>query len=311
MSSASGRLGIIALALALGAGAYAAEQMRRSPKLVAISPLQISNETNYPATLYGEDLDEEFTLILEGPGGKKIEIPTTPIDRRHLGVIIPAGLPVAMERARDKFTVRLLDEEMEPVPGETSVMVSNDAAFFTPLDLVEVDGRFYVASPTTDEIISLPRGGGSLTSFRVGDGPRALASYRDPTGHPWLLVVLEHQGAVALVSLDQQADKPLLIATAARPQAVVVDQEQRRAYVSSLAKDVVEVLDLEQRKVVRTIDAHINPRTMALSSGGQTLWVSHGLRGPMARASLAGRRGQSPSARASSWAGTPNPSPSR
>lgn len=275
MSSASGRLGVVVLALALGAGAYAAEQMRRSPKLVAISPLQISNETDYPATLYGEDLDEELTLILEDPTGKKVEIPTTPIDRRHVGVIIPAGLSIALERSRDKFKVRLVDEEHEAVPGETTLMVSNDAAFFTPIDLVEVDGRFYVASPTTDEIISLPRGGGALTSFRVGDGPRALASYRDAAGHPWLLVVLEHQGALALVSLDQQAEKPLLVATGPRPQAVVVDPEQRRAYVSSLAKDVVEVIDLEARKVVRTIDVHINPRTLTLSGGGQTLWVSH------------------------------------
>ncbi|MFO0728009.1 MAG: MtsA protein [Myxococcota bacterium] len=265
---------VVGIALGLTAAGLGAKNLRRAPRLVSISPLQISNETDYPATLFGEDLDEDLTLVIEGPGGMLRELPTVVIDRKHLGTVIPAGLSIAPEHSRERLSVKLLDEERLAVPGEASLTVVNDTAFFTPMDLAEIDGRFYVASPTTDEIVVLPRGGGALSAIKVGDGPRALAPYRDPAGRRWLLVVLEHQAALEMVPLDAP-DHPLFIATSPRPQSVVVDEAGSQAYVSSLALDVVEEIDLIEKARKRAIPVHVNPRTMALSPDRQTLWVSH------------------------------------
>src|SRR5262249_17500088 len=161
--------------------------------------------------------------------------------------------------------------------GGAVLRVVNDSRFPELEDLeVDPDGRrFFVASASTDEIWVLSRDGAPPRRLRVGDGPRALARYRDERGRWWLAILHQFAAELWLLPFDDLESAPIRVSLPPDPQDVVVDSERHRAYVTSRVTDAVHVLDLQQRRELQVLPVGVNPRPVTLGLHGTRLVVGN------------------------------------
>jgi DNA-binding beta-propeller fold protein YncE len=242
-------------------------------ELYAISPPAISNQTAYPVTIFGSDFLPGASLLLTR-GSARIEVSAEVIDDRHLAAVIPPALPIEPEVTRDRWGVEVIDSRGKKMIGKLELRVTNDAAFPSPIDLVTSrDGSSaWAVSTTTDELWSWTRHG-KLSTRKVGDGPVAMVSF-GARGRELLVIAHRHEGELKLIPTTTAAPDERSIAVPVGSESVVVDEKHARAYVSNLVRDSVIVVDLEHGELEREIPAGVNPRAMALSDEGRTLWVS-------------------------------------
>lgn len=252
-------LGMVLVAVV---AAWALARRASPPRLGVVGPLQLSNRTSTPLTLWGQHLPRRARVVLE-PGPT---LEATGQDDGHLGVVVPP-LVLPREQVRTRVRVRLEAEGGAPIAGEAFVDVVNDAAF-RDVTALAADGQGHVAavSGNTDElwVDGQPR--------PVGDGPRALTVWREGA-ESWWVVTLEDEGALRLVS-TRTATRSRTLVVGGRPQAVVVDEARRRAYVSERAHDEVLVVSLADGVVQRRVAVDPQPESLALGDDGRTLWIA-------------------------------------
>ena len=157
------------------------------------------------------------------------------------------------------------------------VRVVNDSSYpvLTDLEVDPAGERFFVASATTDELWIVFRDGSAPRRLPVGDGPRALARYRDERGRWWLVVLLQFAAELRLVPFDDVEQAPIRIAVPPDTEDVVVDSDRQRAYVTSRFTDAVHVIDLVKRREIGTVAVGVNPRPVALGRHGTLLVVGN------------------------------------
>lgn len=263
-------------------GEVAGDPTALAPIHFSISPPLISNETAYPVTLYGAGFpDGVLELVLyEGAA----PIPTTRIDDHHLGATIPAGVKVRTKRALGGLRPFLVDASGRRLPGESSLLVANDAAYRTPyvMEISPDDERVFVASPTTDEIWILDAigatGAGEVEVLEVGDGPRGLARWDQPGGESWLLVVDRFGGGLHVLPMRETAKRKAEWRRLAIPRHaadLAVDSARGRAWVSSQLSESVTEVDLASGEVLGEVKTGLNPRSVALGRQGGLVVVGN------------------------------------
>lgn len=252
-------LGVVLVAVV---AAWALARRSDPPRLDAVGPLQFSNQTSTPLTLWGQRLPRHARVVLE-PGPT---LDATWQDEAHLGVVVPP-LVLPRDQVRTRVRVRVETDDGQRIAGESFVDVVNDAAF-RDVTALAADGHGHVAvvSGNTDELWldGQPRA--------VGDGPRAVTVWRDGA-EAWWVVTLEEEGALRLISTSTPS-RTRTITVGGRPQAVVVDDVRRLAYVSERAHDEVLEVSLADGLVRRRVAVDPQPESLALSDGGRTLWIA-------------------------------------
>jgi hypothetical protein len=228
------------------------------PRLDAVGPRVVSNQTSYPLAIWGDGFTDGLVLELEL--NPPLRLPTRRLDARHLAARLPGGVRLPPDVAAERVRTRLLDAGGVALPGESWVKIVNDTAFATPLDLVAAEDTVFVASPTTDEVWVLPPSGAPY-AVPGGDGPRALAVAGDA-------VVVAAQFERALLLLRAEAPReparrvPLGVLGA---QDVAV--RDGVAYVTSNVCDCVVAAALDGSAPPRLASAGVNPRPVAAVAG--------------------------------------------
>jgi len=238
-------------------------------RLDAIGPRLFSNQTDQALALYGQGLPEGGRLVLSW-GAERVELPTRRLDDGHAVAVVPEGLSVEPTRATEALTARLLDGDGDVLDGAPSLTVVNDARYPIPyaMEVTASGDRVLVASPTTDTLYDLDTASGAVRTVEVGDGPRALALWRDPGGDEQLLVVEEYETTLRVLPLSALSSGGRTIPVGRYAQAVAVDGATHRAYVTRKVEDDVLVVDLQTGGALGRYAVGVNPRAVALSPAG-------------------------------------------
>lgn len=266
---------LVALALSLGAVALLVGRSRVDPKpspvvaarpvarLLAVGPRLTSNQTAQPLAVYGEGLEPGMRLALGAPLSR--ELPLKVVDARHAYARLPAegGLPA--DQPQVSVTVRLVAPEGPTPEGEKRLDVVNDTAF---PDLTELalspDGRTaFIASPPTDTVFALEVASGQVTALAAGDGPSALATYKDAGGQAWLAVAHRFSPELRLYALDTPGSLPRVLPAPAGAAGLAVDGRGEVAFVAEQVRDTVRALSLADGKERWRAAVDPNPRALA------------------------------------------------
>lgn|GEM_PF-362216 len=238
------------------------------PRLVAVGPRLISNETDYPLWVYGQGFAEGATVKV---GDQTLQ--THVVDAGHLTAVMPASrTPYPQNAAAADKTVTVVDKDGKPLPGTATLTVVDDANFPTPYAMVATsDGTLVIASPTTDELWWLAPNK-PPTAMRAKDRPRGLALYRPEGGKEQVVVAYEFTRLLELYDASTRK-RVSAIKVPRGSQDLVVDSGNHRAYVTNHVSDTVEVVDLKKgaRLEGDAIATGPNPRPVALSADGTLL----------------------------------------
>ncbi|WP_368669019.1 YncE family protein, partial [Corallococcus sp. CA053C] len=237
------------------------------PLLQAVGPRLTSNQTSQPLSLYGEGLVPGLRLVLGAPFAR--ELPLTVVDARHAYARLPADLALPAGTAQVDVQLSLAASTGPRPAGTARLTVVNDAAF---PDLTSValapDGRtLFVASPPTDTVFALDVESGRVEAMAVGDGPSALATWKDPGGHPWLGVAHQSDAGLWLYALDARERKPRAVPAPAGVWGLEVDGARGVAFVAEHVRDTVHALALADGREQWSAPVDPNPRALARLKG--------------------------------------------
>src|SRR5688572_5078418 len=163
-----------------------------SARLTHVGPRLVSNQTEHPIQVYGENLTEGLVLRLGAPVER--DLPLVVVDDRHAFGKIPAGIALPPDQVRVPVTVKLGGGPRGALPtGEARIQIVNDTGFPDPMLLVSSrdGGHLFALSPTTDTLLVLDPASGRIESIPTGDGPRAIAPWTDAAGREWMVVAHE------------------------------------------------------------------------------------------------------------------------
>lgn len=154
----------------------------------------------------------------------------------------------------------------------------NDARFATGSQVVAASKDYsavYAANPSLGTVSRLDVGDGSLTELELGGEPSRLARVGDKVAvtlraERSLAILADNNGSLALEST---------VTLGAEPFGVVATEAGDRLYVAlSQQNEVVEV-DAASLAVLRTFSVPDEPKFLALTPGGESLFVSSAMRG--------------------------------
>ena len=233
------------------------------PRLISVGPRLTSNETSQPLSVHGERLVPGLKLVLGPPLSR--ELPLVVVDSRHAYARLPTGLALSEDLPQVVVEARLALDGGAPGEGTARLTVVNDAAFpdLTALAL-SPDGRtLHVASPTTDTVFSLDVASGRVERLVVGDGPTALATWKDAQGRSWLGVAHRYQPELRLYALDAPGSAPTVLPAPLGAHGLEVDGARGVAFVAEHVRDRVHALSLEDGAVKWSAAVDPNPRALA------------------------------------------------
>lgn len=266
------------------------------PRLQAVGPRLISNQTDYQLMIYGEGLREgmrlrlEWAKVEEGGGGviaaraeqgrgarsegaaderseqgrdpkgidqrEGLVLETRFIDSRRLSALLPGGWAIPPAEA-----IAALDATLEGAAGSAPLTIVNDAAFAVPLALEVIGEKIFVVSRTTDELYEID-GDGGIRRHSICDGPRAIASYTDSKEESWLVIACEFDGSLELVRAHSPGAGGRSIPLTRGLQGLLVSEGI--AWVTEHRGGSVLAVDLEKGAIVRRLRSPVDPRPMAL-----------------------------------------------
>jgi DNA-binding beta-propeller fold protein YncE len=238
---------------------YQLSRLEREPTLTAVGPRVVSNQTDYPIQLWGDRFSPGMHLEIGKPAG--LTVPTVFVDEHHLAAVIPSGTKMSPGTREVHVSLRLFGGDGRQAKGGPGLVIVNDLGFETPYALeLSSDGKdAFVASPSTDEVWVVHRDGRPLAAVKVGDGPRALARWKNE-------IVVAHEYAGELRLLDEKDPRrQRTIPIPGGAQELAVDEAAGRAYVTDHRLDVVHVVDLPAGRVTRDLPVGVNPRAVSLA----------------------------------------------
>ncbi|MBS1153040.1 MAG: MtsA protein, partial [Myxococcaceae bacterium] len=170
-------------ALDAGAPAAAAPAGAR-PRLLAVGPRLLSNQTSQPISVWATHLKPGMTLELSG--AVTLSLPLTVLDETHAFTRLPAHVESADGLAEAMIQVALKGGEGK-VAG---LVLVNDTHFPDLTALVaSPDGAWLFALSTPDDhVYALELATKQVTQLQTADGPSALAVWTDPEKKSWLVV---------------------------------------------------------------------------------------------------------------------------
>jgi hypothetical protein len=240
-------------------------QSAPGPRLVSVGPRLTSNETSQPLSIYGERLRPGLRLVLGPPLSR--ELPLVVVDAGHAYARLPSGLTLPEDVPQAVVEARLAGDSS--TEGSARLTVVNDAAFadLTAMAL-SPDGRtLFLASPPTDTVFALDVESGRVEPLATGDGPSALATFKDAQGRPWLGVVHRYQPELRLYALDSQGSAPRVLPAPLGAHGLEVDGARGVAFIAEHVKDRVHALSLDDGKTRWSTAVDPNPRALARWKG--------------------------------------------
>ena len=234
------------------------------PRLLAVGPRLISNQTSQPISVWGTHLKQGMTLELTG--ATKLSLPLVVIDEHHAFGRLPANLEVADAFAEGAITVTL-SGATGAVPPLTLV---NDTHFpdLTALAISPDGAWLFAASGPEDLVYALELKTKQVTRLQTADGPSALAVWTDPSNKSWLVVA--HRFSETLMLLPIGGGDPKSFPAPANASAVIVNGNV--AYLAEQARDSVSALALDEggKEKWRT-PVGANPDHLAIGFSGVTV----------------------------------------
>jgi len=235
------------------------------PRLRDLGPRLVSNQTSQPLALYGEGFLPGMKAVLGAPLPR--ELPLTVLDSGHAYARLPPDLllPPSLMQAEVPVAVKLPDGRLS---APVNLTVVNDAAFQDLTTLAQTeDGRFvFAASATTDTIFAVEPRTRRVTPLKAGDGPSALAIWRDT-----LVVAHAFSPELRLLRFDGEKAEQRSFKAPAYAAGLAVDAERGIAYVAERARDTVTALSLSEGRPLWNVRVLPNPGPLLLVNG--TLWV--------------------------------------
>ncbi|MBL8953335.1 MAG: MtsA protein [Myxococcaceae bacterium] len=222
---------------------------RPSFEISTVGPRLLSNQTSNPLSVTGRGLKTGMKLDVGG-----LTVVLTALDDGHAFGRLPPG----MKLPADQFMV-FHEVKVDGVATGLKLKVVNDTAF-PVLGALAVNGaKAYVASSTEDVVYAVDLATKQVSAIAVGDGPSALAAWRDGVA-----VVHRYSPEVKLIAADGSVmtlPGPAYAAAALTAGDVL--------YVAEHTLDTVSALDLsaEAKELWRTPVAP-NPGTLALTAKG-------------------------------------------
>lgn len=232
-----------------------------APLLRDVGPRYISNQTSQPLALHGAHFVEGMRLELGAPFGR--EVPVTVWDATLAYARLPADLALPPSAAEAQVPLRIAGTTGAPV----QLTVINDAAFFDPTQIVagRSTARVFVASSPTDEVLAVDVVSGDVQRLRAGDGPSALALWRQRNGE-WLVVAHRFAAQLSLYDAADLRAPPRRIAAPVNAEGLLV--HEGIAYVAEHARDTVVAIELETGKERWRAQVSPNPRALAMTGPG-------------------------------------------
>ncbi|MCE9669397.1 MtsA protein [Myxococcus stipitatus] len=260
--------GLVALRLSRGAGPGAApvrEPLPKgtAPRLGSLGPRLTSNETSQPLSVHGENLVPGLRLSLGPP--LSLELPLTVVDPGHAFARLPAHVALPENMSEALVQAWLVAPEGRPAPeGRATLTVVNDAAFPDLTTMVaSPDGRtLFILAPSMDTVFALDVASGRVARRAVGDGPSALATWKDARGHAWLGVVHRFQAELRVYSLETDAP-PRVLPAPAGATGLEVDGARGVAFIAEHVEDRVHAVSLEDGRERWASGVDPNPRALA------------------------------------------------
>lgn len=242
-----------ALALALWAGSRPAPNEAKGrrrfeasggPRLDAVGPRHLSNQTDHPLSVHGRGLKPGMKLVIDGPSHTELDLRVTDPE---LATVRLAGsrLDLPSNRSLGRFDTRLVAADGTPIPGRAPLWVVNDADHRQPVAMAcdPTLRRFFVASPSTDELLVV-EGDGPARIASTGDGPVDLETFSGPDGRRWLAVVHRWDGTVWILSPAEPERAPVVISVGGRPTALSAAADRPELFVTERTEHAVVRLDL-------------------------------------------------------------------
>ncbi len=226
----------------------------------------MSNQTSQPLAVLGERLAAGAALELGPPISRAL--PLVVLDARHAYARLPEGVG-ASAGAEAPVPVRLAGGD-----GEAELRLINDVAFpdLTALAASPDGAALFAVSGPEDAVYAFELATRKVTRLEVGDGPSAIAAWRDGEGRGWMVVAHQFAPELRLLSVDGPGAETRTLPGPAYASGLVVSPAAPHAFVAEQARDTVACLDLAAagRERWRTPVAP-NPRALALSP--KALWV--------------------------------------
>ncbi|AGC42686.1 hypothetical protein MYSTI_01338 [Myxococcus stipitatus DSM 14675] len=235
-----------------------------APRLDSVGPRLTSNETSQPLSIQGERLVTGLRLSLGSP--LSLELPLTVVDSRHAFARLPAGLALPEDLPQVVVEARLVSDRGATCEGGATLTLVNDAAFPDLTGMVaSPDGRrVFVLSPPTDTVYAVEVESGRVEVLSVGDGPSALATWKDARGQAFLGVVHRFLPELRVYSLEGPTlGSPRGIPAPLGASGLEVDGVKGVAFIAEQVRDTVRAIQLEDGHERWSTPVDPNPRAMA------------------------------------------------
>ncbi len=260
---------IFATIIVAGAGCRAADNAAAKPvpdagsagpKLISAGPRLLSNQTPQPLTVLGEGLTPGLSLKLGAPINRAV--PLTVLDARHAYTRLPADLSLG-NASETTVSVSLVGGS-----GEAELRIIGDTTFpdLTAAALSSDGAHLFVVSGPEDRVYDVDVAARSTRAIEVGDGPSAIAVWRDERKQEWVLVA--HQFAPELRLVPVAGGEAKTFVAPANASGLALDVKGGVVFIAEQARDSVVAMSLTDGVVKWRTGVAANPRELVLTPKG-------------------------------------------
>ncbi len=226
-----------------------------------MGPRLLSNQTTQPITVVGERLTPGLSLKL---APLELELPLTLLDDRHAYARLPADV------ALGNPSETLVTATLVGGSGSADLRLISDTTFpdFTAAALSNDGAHLFIVSGPEDKLYDVDVLAGTSVVMAVGDGPSAVATWRDASKHEWVLVAHQFAPELRLLPVSNRGGAARTLAAPAYASGLSVDAKRNVVFIAEQARDSVVALSLLDGKELWRTAVGANPRELVLTSRG-------------------------------------------
>lgn len=235
--------------------ALSADGGATGPRVIAIGPRLLSNQTSQPITVVAEKLSASSKLVLGPPVSKVLDLNV--LDERHGFTRLPAGLELGINPEV------VVEAKISGHEGVAQLRLINDTVFSDLTAFaVTPDAKTAIAvSAPNDTAYFVDLASGTTTPVTVGDGPAAIALWKDGKTD-WAVITHLYSPELLLVQL---ADRSVRRTIPGPLMGAGLAVAGNRAFVAEQARDSVVAIDLVEGKEVWRTTVAPNPRELVVA----------------------------------------------
>lgn len=227
-----------------------------APRTLSIGPRLLSNQTSQPISIVAEQLVPSSKLVLGPPVSKVLDLIV--VDERHAFTRIPAGIELGFNPEV------VVEAKISGHDGVTQLRLINDTAFpdLTAFAVTPDAKQAIAISGPNDTAYFVDLVAGTTTKETVGDGPAAIALWKDASKIDWAVITHLYSSELVLISLADHTQRRTIPGPLMGAGVVVAGN---RAFVAEQARDSIVAIDLVEGKEVWRTPVAPNPREMVIA----------------------------------------------